>query len=180
MTNQGPPAGWHPDPGAPGQAVRWWDGSRWTEHTQPVAPAPPAAFPGTPPAAFPGTPSSGVGFAAGQVPPGGARPSAGMVPYPGAAPQPAPPFHPGPGVPMVPTFRPAKKSFAQGNAMAFAAIGVAALYLVLAAVTHIVFIGIVPVVLAIRALQQRETLAPLALVAAIVAVVVGFSVLAHH
>ena len=28
-----PPAGWHPDPY--GQArLRWWDGARWTEHTQ--------------------------------------------------------------------------------------------------------------------------------------------------
>lgn len=29
---QGPPAGWYPDPH--GQATqRWWDGTRWTEHT---------------------------------------------------------------------------------------------------------------------------------------------------
>jgi hypothetical protein len=27
-----PPPGWHPDP--QGQArLRWWDGTRWTEHT---------------------------------------------------------------------------------------------------------------------------------------------------
>jgi hypothetical protein len=25
-----PPAGWYPDPGMNG--LRWWDGSRWTEH----------------------------------------------------------------------------------------------------------------------------------------------------
>ena len=31
--NQSTPAGWHADPsGAPQQ--RWWDGTRWTEHTQ--------------------------------------------------------------------------------------------------------------------------------------------------
>ncbi|MFJ9882651.1 phospholipid scramblase-related protein [[Kitasatospora] papulosa] len=30
------PAGWHPDPyGAP-QLLRYWDGSRWTEHTHPA------------------------------------------------------------------------------------------------------------------------------------------------
>ena len=81
---------------------------------------------------------------------------------------------------MVPTFRPAEKSFTQGNAAAFGAIGFSVLYLVLAALTHIVFIGILPVVLAIRALQQRETLAPVALAAAVVAVVVGLTVLAHH
>ena len=32
-----PPAGWHPDPqGAPQQ--RYWDGTRWTEHTAPLQP----------------------------------------------------------------------------------------------------------------------------------------------
>ncbi|GAB2675084.1 RDD family protein [Thalassiella azotivora] len=30
------PAGWYEDPGAPGGGqVRWWDGTRWTEHTRP-------------------------------------------------------------------------------------------------------------------------------------------------
>jgi hypothetical protein len=29
-------AGWHPDPTVPGQ-LRYWDGSRWTEHTHPAA-----------------------------------------------------------------------------------------------------------------------------------------------
>lgn len=37
-----PPAGWYPDQDAGVQ--RWWDGSRWTEHTQPLQPGgrPPA------------------------------------------------------------------------------------------------------------------------------------------
>jgi hypothetical protein len=40
-TPQGPgqPAGWYPDGTG---SVRWWDGSAWTEHTQPAA-QPPAA-----------------------------------------------------------------------------------------------------------------------------------------
>lgn len=38
------PAGWHPDPqGGGGQ--RWWDGTRWTEHTTPAAGAAVAGAP---------------------------------------------------------------------------------------------------------------------------------------
>lgn len=32
---QGPPAGWYTDQLNP-SLQRWWDGTRWTEHTQPV------------------------------------------------------------------------------------------------------------------------------------------------
>lgn len=32
------PAGWYPDPGR-AELVRWWDGSAWTEHVQPLPPA---------------------------------------------------------------------------------------------------------------------------------------------
>ncbi len=31
------PAGWYPDPAAPGTSARWWDGSSWTEHALPLA-----------------------------------------------------------------------------------------------------------------------------------------------
>ncbi|RNL79159.1 DUF2510 domain-containing protein [Nocardioides marmorisolisilvae] len=34
------PAGWHPDPRAPGQE-RYWNGAEWTEQVRPAAPAPP-------------------------------------------------------------------------------------------------------------------------------------------
>jgi Protein of unknown function (DUF2510) len=41
MSDQSPPAaGWYPDPAGPGS--RYWDGGRWTEHTQPVPGAQPA------------------------------------------------------------------------------------------------------------------------------------------
>ncbi len=35
-----PPAGWYPDPSAPGN-VRYWDGVIWTEHRQPAPPTTP-------------------------------------------------------------------------------------------------------------------------------------------
>jgi len=43
-----PPPGWYQDPAGPG--LRWWDGTRWTEHHQPaVAPPPPPVVGGSGP-----------------------------------------------------------------------------------------------------------------------------------
>lgn len=44
MSSNLPPADWHPDPEDPGQ-LRYWDGTRWTEHVapNPNAPAPVSA-----------------------------------------------------------------------------------------------------------------------------------------
>lgn len=35
MTNANIPAGWYADPQGTPHQLRWWDGSRWTEHTHP-------------------------------------------------------------------------------------------------------------------------------------------------
>ena len=47
MTERNIPAGWYADPQGAPRRLRWWDGSRWTEHTHPEhqaqAPAPPSA-----------------------------------------------------------------------------------------------------------------------------------------
>jgi hypothetical protein len=40
MSGSSTPAGWYPDPQQPGQQ-RYWDGSAWTEATQPGGPAAP-------------------------------------------------------------------------------------------------------------------------------------------
>lgn len=69
------PAGWHPDPsGAP--QLRYWDGTRWTEHVHATAPAAPAPSPA--PAAPP-------------APPAPAAPPAPVTPPPPAAPTTPPP-----------------------------------------------------------------------------------------
>ncbi|MEU9362329.1 phospholipid scramblase-related protein [Streptomyces sp. NPDC048301] len=42
-TQSNVPAGWHPDPHGAPQLLRYWDGSRWTEHTHPAQGQAPAA-----------------------------------------------------------------------------------------------------------------------------------------
>ncbi|WP_329041917.1 phospholipid scramblase-related protein [Streptomyces sp. NBC_00178] len=49
-TQSNVPAGWHPDPHGAPQLLRYWDGSRWTEHTHPAeGQAAPATAPGQAP-----------------------------------------------------------------------------------------------------------------------------------
>jgi hypothetical protein len=68
----------------------------------------------------------------------------------------------------------------QRNSTTLTAIVAVALYLVLAATTGIVLIGIFPTVLALRAFQRREPLAALAVAAAALAIVVSMTVLIRH
>jgi uncharacterized protein (AIM24 family) len=50
------PADWYPDPAGDATLVRYWDGANWTEHTQPMNPAPqPVA---QPPVAAPAQPTA--------------------------------------------------------------------------------------------------------------------------
>jgi hypothetical protein len=68
-------------------------------------------------------------------------------------------------------------SFAQRNRQSLTAIGVVALYVLIATTTHFVFIGILPVLMSVRAIKAKETLAPAAVAAAVVAVLVAFAAL---
>ncbi len=68
--------------------------------------------------------------------------------------------------------------FTDLNRESLVAIGFAAAYLLIAQFAGIVLLGIVPIMAGVRALQQREPLAPLAMVVAVVAVVIGLGALA--
>ncbi len=139
MTAPGPPPGWHPDPADPATSMRWWNGTHWTELTQPA-------------------PSGGSGPAAGGGWSGwGGGPGAGS----------------GWG-------RGGGGTLARRNQASALAIGLAALYIVIALSAHVVFFGIVPVVTAVRAFRRREALAPLAAVAAGLSVVVAVAVIFHR
>jgi hypothetical protein len=54
--NDGVPAGWYTDPGG-SSGQRWWDGTAWTDHLLPEAPAPaPTPPPAVAPSPVPGVP----------------------------------------------------------------------------------------------------------------------------
>jgi hypothetical protein len=161
------PPGWHPDPANPSAAVRWWDGTQWTEHAR--------AYPGGGQAA-PGWGSQheavwggpAAGLAPAHPPPVGYH-GYGGGPYDRAASNGS----------SYGGFAPAP-SFARRNQGSLTAIGVAALYVMVAVTVHFVFIGIVPAMAAVRAFRRKESLAPVAAVAAAVAIVVSLTVLSGH
>lgn len=66
------------------------------------------------------------------------------------------------------------------NRLSLTAFGVVAAYIVLAEATGVVLLGIFPAMLGLRALRRKERLAPLALVAAGIAVVFAITVISHH
>lgn len=67
-------------------------------------------------------------------------------------------------------------SFARRNQASLTALAVAAIYAGIDLTSHIFLLGIVPVMMAVRATRRRETLAPLAIVAAVVAVALALIV----
>jgi hypothetical protein len=76
-------------------------------------------------------------------------------------------------------FTNSKSPFVRRNQASLTGVGFAAIYVVVAATTGFVLIGIVPVMMCMRAFQRKEPLAPLAAVAAVVAVGTFFLFL-HH
>lgn len=116
--HQTPPA-WYPDPDPnnPG-GQRWWDGSRWTEHSRPAVPAPQPLYDAgqdasTPAAQHPASVQVGYGQPA---QPATAQHAPAQSPYPpsaaqaGHVPTPAPAYAPGgyAGAPAQAAFQPVR------------------------------------------------------------------------
>ncbi len=165
MTAPGPPPGWHPDPADPATSVRWWNGTHWTELTQP------APSGGSGPAAGGGWSGWGGGPGGWGGGPGGWSGGGGPGGWSG--------WGGGPGAGSG-WGRGGGGTLARRNQASALAIGLAALYIVIALSAHVVFFGIVPVVTAVRAFRRREALAPLAAVAAGLSVVVAVAVIFHR
>ena len=77
----------------------------------------------------------------------------------------------GPAAPAyAPAYAPANLSFAHRNSLSLIAIGVVAVYILLAVSTHVVLLGIFPILMSVRATKRREALGPVAVIAALIAV----------
>jgi hypothetical protein len=137
--------------------MRWWDGSQWTSDVRPIPGPPPGSYRGGPgpyggssgPYGGPSGPGNGQSGPFGGTPPGWYGPT-------------------GP-----PQWSGTEVSFARRNQRSLTATGVATLYIIVAVASHLVFFGILPLILSIRAWQAKETLAPLAIAATIVAILVS-------
>ncbi len=130
--------------------MRWWDGTRWTSDVRPIPGPPPGPYRGAPgPNGGRLGPENGQFGSSGGTPPGWYGPT-------------------GP-----PQWSGTQVSFARRNQRSLTAAGVATLYIVVAVASHLVFFGILPLILSIRAWQARETLAPLAIVVTVVAILVS-------
>lgn len=196
-----PEAGWYPDPQTGTGNLRWWDGSQWTKHTAPAfdpqggtATTGSGPVPGYGGDRVQGGPSQGgpaqggwggpaQGGRGGQGPydPGGdARwgpmGGGGWGPMGGGWGGRRGPMSPGPGSggPGI------GGTFAQRNSLSLVAIGVAALYVVVAVTSRFVFFGILPILMSIRAVRRREALAPFAVAAAVITLVIAIVVGSHH
>ncbi len=158
-----PPPGWYPDPSS-SRIFRWWDGQAWTRHTsvgEPAAatapvliapPVPPA--PSTPPAP-PAPADCAAPFAAPVAQATSVTPAAVATELPQA------PVRAGGG------------SLWERNRYALITMGIVAVYVILAVETHIVMLGIWPILMSIRSWQRKEPIAGLAVCAAVAAMLIA-------
>jgi hypothetical protein len=155
MTSTLPPQGWYPDPNEPG-LLRWWDGQTWTAQTQPSTAGP--------------VPGAGAE--------GGATQRVGDFTIP--ADQPSGPQGGGTGWSRGRGRGRYGSGHSGGNRLSITVFCVEAVYLVLAATTGFLLIGVLPLFLSIRAISAREKLGPVALAVTIVGFVASFALSGHH
>ena len=167
MTSTLPPQGWYPDPNQPG-LLRWWDGQTWTTQTQSSTTGP--------------VPGAGAGIGTGVE--GGPTQRVGDFTIP--ADLPSGPQGGGTGLGRGRGRGRGRYGYrygsgrAGGNRLSITAICVEAAYLVLAATTGFLLIGILPLFLSIRAISSKEKLGPVALAVTIVGFVASFALSGHH
>lgn len=197
MTSPAP--GWYPDPGG-AAPYRWWDGQAWTTATSHGTPPPAAQVPAP---GFPTTASAAPTYGGTGQPgsPAGAQAAATATPFgtpdagnaaasgPTTAYGTRSPFDPsgGPaaGTPsdhsaLMSTARMGGDSLWHKNQTAMWTFIVVAIYIFIALSTGFGIIGFVPAALAWRSHSRNEPLAPLAIGAAVIAVVVGVTTFTHH
>lgn len=170
-------AGWYPDPsGQPGE--RFWNGTEWTQQTRPT-PAAPAAVPADAPQAYDGFGNPNPTPVPGQQPPAYGTQPYGTSPYGGAPTYGTPPAQPYGSPPPFATGgygQPAagpKPTFWARNTMSLATIGVTVLYVLILVFAHFAILGILPLLLGVRAVGRKEPLAVAAVVIGIAALVLG-------
>src|ERR1700683_4554108 len=166
MTSTLPPQGWYPDPNQPG-LLRWWDGQTWTTQTQ-------SSTGGPVPGVGTGV-GTRVGTGVGTDAEGGPTQRVGDFTIP--ADLPSGPQGGGTGLGRGRGRGRGRYRYRYGsgrpggNRLSITAICVEAAYLVLAATTGFLLIGILPLFLSIPAISAQEKLGPVCLAVNIAGVV---------
>ncbi|MGN6475255.1 MAG: DUF2510 domain-containing protein [Mycobacteriales bacterium] len=170
MTSPAP--GWYPDPGGT-SAYRWWDGQAWTTATHPGSAATTTTQQATG-VPIPDQAAAGYGAAAQPTSPqfGADTGASGGLP-------PVQPYGTTSNYSQIMGAQKRGDSLWHQNPHAMLALIVTAVYVVIAVTTPFGLIGIVPLVASIRSAQAGEKLGPLAVGAAVIALVVGLSKFAH-
>jgi len=168
------PPGWYPDPGDPDGSLRWWGGAQWTGHVH-ARPAPAADATSFGSGRQTAAPSASAAGWAGPDPLGTPSPSDYRTPvgWGGGTPIGRAPIDLGSAGAS------GGGSVYHRNRQSFAAIALAVIYIALSLISHVTLFGILPILIATRALRSKEQLAPVAMAASILVAVLGFAVLAH-
>ncbi len=148
--------GWFPDPDGSGQ-LRMWDGHAWTKLTK--------------------YPSIDDTVTATSPPPPHEQPRRRPSPVrqDGPTVEPRRRVTPAAAAPHQPDSEPPTElaRFAHENRYALLTVGIAIVYIIVAAATKFIYAGLLPIGLGIRAYQLREPSAPVAVLAAVAVLVVS-------